>query len=62
MINSGDQHYEHDIDGTMEFAGCEAQIRSKTYQTFFAVRYINYSLTVSLINNQICKLNILNVY
>jgi len=46
MINSGDQHYEHDIDGTMDLGGCEAQIRYKSYQTFFAVRYINYSLTV----------------
>jgi len=46
MINNGDKHYEHDKDGSKELAGCEAEIRSKTYNTFFLVRYQNNSLTV----------------
>ncbi len=56
MINNGDQHYEHDKDGSNELAGCEAEIRSKIYQTLFAVRYQNNTLTVC-INNKKSLLN-----
>ncbi len=52
MINNGDQHYDHDEDGSSELAGCEAEIRSKIYQTYFAVRYQNNSLTVCIINSK----------
>lgn len=48
MINNGSLHYDHDKDGTnTELAGCEAPFRNKDYDTFVAVRYQNYKLTVS---------------
>ena len=48
MINNGSLHYDHDKDGThTEIAGCEAPFRNKDFNTFVAVRYQNYKLTVS---------------
>jgi mannose-binding lectin 2 len=48
MVNNGSLHYDHDKDGTnTELAGCEAPFRNKDYDTFVAVRYHNYKLTVS---------------
>lgn len=48
MVNNGSLHYDHDKDGThTELAGCEAQFRNRDHDTFVAVRYQNYKLTVS---------------
>lgn len=48
MINNGSLHYDHDKDGAnTELAGCEAPFRNKDFDTFVAVRYQNYKLTVS---------------
>lgn len=48
MINNGSLHYDNDKDGKpSQLAGCEAQFRNKDYDTFVAVRYQNYKLTVS---------------
>lgn len=48
MVNNGSLHYDHDKDGThTEIAGCEAPFRNKDHDTFVAVRYQNYKLTVS---------------
>jgi len=54
MVNNGSLHYDHDKDGThTELAGCEAQFRNRDHDTFVAVRYQNYKLTVSTdIDNQ----------
>ena len=47
MVNNGSLHYDHDKDGThTEIAGCEAPFRNKDYDTYVAVRYFNYKLTV----------------
>jgi mannose-binding lectin 2 len=47
-VNNGSLHYDHDKDGTnTELAGCEAPFRNKGFDTFVAVRYQNYKLTVS---------------
>ena len=51
MINNGSLHYDHDKDGThTEIAGCEAPFRNRDFNTFVAVRYQNYKLTVTLLN------------
>lgn len=48
MINNGSLHYDNDKDGKpSQLAGCEANFRNKDYDTFVAVRYQNYKLTVS---------------
>lgn len=48
MVNNGSLHYNHDKDGSdTELAGCEAPFRNKDFDTFVAVRYHNYKLTVS---------------
>jgi len=48
MVNNGTLHYDHDKDGTnTELAGCESPFRNKDHDTFVAVRYHNYKLTVS---------------
>ena len=48
MINNGTLHYDHDRDGThTAIAGCEAPFRNKDHDTYVAVRYHNYKLTVS---------------
>jgi len=48
MVNNGSLHYDHDRDGThTELAGCEAPFRNKDFDTYVAVRYQNYKLTVS---------------
>jgi lectin, mannose-binding 2 len=48
MVNNGSLHYDHDRDGThTELAGCESQFRNKDFDTFVAIRYQNYKLTVS---------------
>lgn len=48
MINNGSLHYDHDRDGThTELAGCESQFRNKDFDTYVAIRYQNYKLTVS---------------
>ena len=50
MVNNGSLHYDHDKDGThTELAGCEAQFRNRDHDTFVAVRYQNYKLTVCFI-------------
>lgn len=49
MVNNGSLHYDHDKDGThTELAGCEAPFRNRDHDTFVAVRYQNYKLTVSI--------------
>jgi hypothetical protein len=49
MVNNGSLHYNNDKDGAeAELAGCESQFRNKEYDTFLAVRYYNYKLTVIL--------------
>jgi lectin, mannose-binding 2 len=49
MVNNGSLHYNNDKDGAeTELAGCESQFRNKEYDTFLAVRYVNYKLTVIL--------------
>jgi mannose-binding lectin 2 len=60
MVNNGSLHYDHDKDGThTELAGCEAQFRNRDHDTFVAVRYQNYKLTVSfLFSNKINNWNI----
>lgn len=48
MVNNGTLHYDHDKDGThTEVAGCEAPFRNKDFDTYVAIRYQNYKLTVS---------------
>jgi len=48
MINNGSLAYDHDKDGTHTMiAGCEAPFRNKDFDTYVAVRYQNYKLTVS---------------
>lgn len=48
MVNNGTLHYDHDKDGThTALAGCEAAFRNKDFDTFVAVRYQNYKLSVS---------------
>ena len=48
MVNNGSLGYDHDKDGTHTMiAGCEAPFRNKDYDTYVAVRYQNYKLTVS---------------
>jgi mannose-binding lectin 2 len=48
MVNNGSLHYDHDKDGAnTELAGCESQFRNKQHDTYVAVRYQNYKLTVS---------------
>jgi len=47
MVNNGSLHYDHEKDGAnTELAGCEASFRNKDFDTFVAVRYQNYKLTV----------------
>lgn len=47
MVNNGSLHYDNDKDGaTTELAGCEAPFRNKDYDTYLAIRYFNYRLTV----------------
>lgn len=47
MINNGSLHYDHDKDGiNTALGGCETSLRNKDYDTFLAVRYQNYKLTV----------------
>ena len=47
MINNGNLKYNHDEDGTdYALAGCEAQFRSKDFETHIAIRYQNFKLTV----------------
>lgn len=49
MVNNGTLHYDHDKDGThTELAGCEAPFRNKDHDTYVAVRYYNYRLSVNL--------------
>ncbi len=49
MINNGEIHYDNDKDGYFnEFPGCEAQFRSKKYDTFISVKYQNFTLTVGI--------------
>lgn len=48
MVNNGTLHYDHDRDGThTELAGCEAPFRNRDFDTYVAIRYQNYKLTVS---------------
>ena len=48
MVNNGSLHYDHDKDGGQtELAGCESYFTNKDYDTYIAVRYQNYKLTVS---------------
>ena len=48
MINNGSLGYDHEKDGiNTALAGCESMFRNKDYDTFLAVRYQNYKLTVS---------------
>ena len=50
MVNNGSLHYDHDKDGSnTALGGCEASFRNKEYDTFLAIRYQNYKLTVTLI-------------
>jgi hypothetical protein len=47
MVNNGSLKYDNDKDGKpSELANCEAQFRNKDYETFIAIRYQNYKLTV----------------
>lgn len=47
MVNNGTIHYDHDNDGGHnEIGGCEASFRNKDFDTFLAIRYENYKLTV----------------
>jgi mannose-binding lectin 2 len=47
MVNNGSLHYDHDKDGSnTALGGCEASFRNKEHDTFLAVRYQNYKLTV----------------
>lgn len=47
MVNNGSLHYDHDKDGiNTALGGCETSLRNKDYDTFLAVRYQNYKLTV----------------
>ena len=49
MVNDGSIHYDHEKDGHInELAGCEAKFRSKNFNTFISIKYLNYKLTVSL--------------
>ena len=60
MVNNGSLHYDHDKDGThTELAGCEANFRNRDHDTFVAVRYQNYKLTVKNKGNKIIILLVL---
>lgn len=53
MVSNGSLHYDHDKDGThTALAGCESPFRNKDYDTFVAIRYHNYKLTVMCYNYQ----------
>lgn len=49
MVNNGSLSYDHDRDGThTELDGCDAAFRKARHETFAAIRYQDYKLTVSL--------------
>ncbi|CAH1782750.1 unnamed protein product [Owenia fusiformis] len=49
MVGNGSMSYDHDADGThTELAGCEAQFRNKPHETYVAIRYEDFTLTVSM--------------
>ena len=54
MINNGSIHYDFEKDGiNTALGGCESSFRNKDYDTFLAVRYQNYKLTVRIFNFKI---------
>jgi mannose-binding lectin 2 len=54
MVSNGSLHYDHDRDGThTQLAGCEAQFRNREYDTYVAIRYHNYKLTVRFLQSRL---------